>query len=119
MKEYSFETWFQNRKTSDVSITSDRAVVTYTINPLIQNVIELPFGFREDITLEDVYRFLESRCMPKGRKDQMQEYLISLRLEEYNPWEIVKKTHGVMWEDFLWLRFPEENLTWEDVKIRD
>ena len=119
MKEYSFETWFQNRKTSDVSISADRAVVTYTVSPAIQNVIELPFGFREDITLEDVYQFLESRCMPKGRKDQMQEYLVGLGLEEYNPWKIVKKTHGVMWEDFLWLRFPEEELTWEDVKIRD
>ena len=40
-------------------------------------------------------------------------------VSEYNPWEIVKKTHGVMFEDFIWVRFEGEALVWEDVKIRD
>lgn len=39
-------------------------------------------------------------------------------MENNNPWEWVRISHGVMFDDFLWIRFPGENLTWEDVKIR-
>jgi hypothetical protein len=47
------------------------------------------------------------------------EYLETLGLTAYDPWKIVEITHGVMWEDFLWIKFPGETLSWEDVKIRD
>lgn len=52
------------------------------------------------------------------QRHQLEEYLKDLGLVEYNPYEIVKITHGVMWEDFIWFKFPNENITCEDIKIR-
>ncbi len=37
--------------------------------------------------------------------------------ESYNPWEIVRKTHGFLWDDYMWIRFEGETLTWEDVNL--
>lgn len=68
---------------------------------------------------ERIYRFFARRCFEENRPDR-KELLASLGLTEYNPYEIVRKTHGVNYDDYLWVRFPgEENLHWEDVKIRD
>lgn len=76
----------------------------------------VPYLF-EDPTFEQMYDFLESRCMPK-RRQCLPEYLQVCGLSEYNPYEIIKVTHGVMWEDFLWIKFPGEDITWEDVRVR-
>jgi hypothetical protein len=43
-------------------------------------------------------------------------FLEDMGLSAYNPWEIVKITHGVMLEDFVWIRFDGEDLKWNDVK---
>ena len=43
---------------------------------------------------------------------------ISKVLSEYNPYEIVKHTHGVSYNDFIWFRFPGEKLTSKDVLVR-
>ena len=39
-------------------------------------------------------------------------------LSEYNPYEIVKHTHGVSYNDFIWFRFLGEKLTSKDVLVR-
>ena len=53
-----------------------------------------------------------------SHRTQLDEYLKDLEINEFNPYEIVKKTHGTMWEDFMWLKFPEETITWKDVCLR-
>lgn len=113
--EYEFYTYWRNELTSRVVLSSDRRHVIYERYSDVP--LQSPFGF-DNPTMEQMYRFIESRCMPRQRT-QLQEYLDDLGLTEYNPLEIVKITHGVMWEDFLWLKFPGETLTWEDVKLRD
>lgn len=115
MKEFRFSTYWKNEKTSDVLVSADHKEVQY--KRYTNEIIKSPF-YGGDITVARVYDFLESRCMDKNRK-QLPEYLKELKLEEYNPWEIVKITHGTMWEDFLWLKFEGESLEWEDVKLRD
>lgn len=115
MEAYCFETYWKNKKTSEVMVSADRRSVKYT--RFTNAIPQVPYLF-DNPTVEQIYEFLESRCMPKGRK-QLDEYLRYLGLEEYNPWEIVKITHGVMWEDFLWLKFPDEEVTWDEVKLRD
>lgn len=114
-KEIRFSTYWKNEKTSDVVIVSDRSKVEY--KRYSDEICEAPFGF-DNPSFEQMYRFLESRCMPKGRQ-QLQEYLDDLGLAEYNVYEILRKTHGVMWEDFLWLKFEGESVTWDEVKVRD
>lgn len=48
----------------------------------------------------------------------LKQYLEDLGLDEYNPYEIVRLTHGVMWEDNMWLKFPGEDVSWKDVRVR-
>ena len=49
------------------------------------------------------------RKKEKERPDIM-EILKNIGLSEYNPYEIVKHTHGVSYNDFIWFRFPGEKL---------
>ena len=62
-------------------------------------------------------KIFEMRCWEKGRPDIM-EILKNIGLSEYNPYEIVKHTHGVSYNDFIWFRFPGEKLTSKDVLVR-
>ena len=66
------------------------------------------------INFARVCEFVESRCFDESRADK-RELLEAFGLSEYNPWKIVKITHGRMWDDFMWLKFPGENITWKDV----
>ncbi len=36
----------------------------------------------------------------------------------YNPYELCLKTHGVNTDDFSWIKWKGETLTWDDVKVR-
>lgn len=115
LTDYSFDVYWRNDLTASVCISADRKSVDYKLYS--NELCEAPFGFLNP-TVEQMFDFLETRCMDK-RRTQLQEYLDDLGLEEYNPYEIVKKTHGVMWEDYMWFKFPGENICWEDVKVRD
>ena len=42
-------------------------------------------------------------------------HLKKLGLAYYDPLGIVKKTHGVSYNDFLWIQFSGEHLMWKDV----
>ncbi len=115
MQEYIFDTYWGHEKTATITVSADRKSVHYV--KYTNEVPKIPYLF-DDLSVEHVYRFLESRCMPRQR-NCLQQYLDDLGLEEYNPWDIVKITHGVMWEDMMWIKFPDEMTTWEDVKVRD
>ena len=61
---------------------------------------------------------LRSRCIDEGRSD-VGRVLKAMGLNEYNPLEIVRRTHGVSYNDYIWIRFPGEKLRAEDVMVRD
>ena len=70
-------------------------------------------------TNDEVLDWLEDRCFPRTRANK-KEILDAMGLEEYDVLDIVKYTHGLMWEDYLWVRFPgEENIKFDDIKLRD
>ena len=114
-KEFAFSTFWKDKHTSDVIISADRKEVFYKKYP--HELTEVPFEF-DNPAVDQMYDFICSRCVPAGRT-LINEYLEYLGLKEYNPYEIVKKTHGVMFEDFMWLKFPGETICWDEVKIRD
>lgn len=60
---------------------------------------------------------LEGRCFPRNRANA-DDLLRRLELKHYHPLDIVRKTHGLMRNDYVWLRFEGEQLTYDDVKIR-
>ena len=57
------------------------------------------------------------RVFERSRPDR---YLIldELGLEHFEPLLIAKKTHGTLWDDYNWLRFDGEELTFKDVQLR-
>jgi hypothetical protein len=95
---------YTNKK---VNVWQDKAV----------DPVFLPFPTKDTVTLFDVVDYLESRCFPRSRH-HADKLLKALGLEEYNPNEIVKKTHGVLYDDYVWLRFEGEELTCKDVHPR-
>lgn len=68
----------------------------------------------------DVFKLstiLETRCWQRDCRN-IERYLEKLGIPYYDPLAIVKKTHGVSYNDFLWFRFAGESLTWEDLAPR-
>lgn len=77
------------------------------------------FGQWAQVSTEKLVDYFESRCFPRTRANAA-ELLKKMGLKSYNPYKIVQITHGVIFDDYIWLRFEgEENLRYEDVGIRE
>lgn len=114
MIKYDLEIHYRDEKTADIKVYSDDTV-EYNVHK--RALGEIPFMF-DNPTVAQVELFIGERCVPKNRAN-IQEYLNKLGLEEYDPLEIVRKTHGTMFEDGMWIKFKGEEITWKEVKIRD
>ena len=84
--------------------------------PVIYKALH-PFGActsDSNVSIEYINDFFESRCFDRSRPDK-DELLKELGLSDYEPIEIIKRTHGSMCHDFIWIRFEGEDLTWKDI----
>lgn len=112
LPDYSFEVFWKDEITARVSTQGARVKVSrYTDHPLKQ------LFANKLMTRNQLNRILEFRCWERGRPD-IRELLANLGLDEYNPYEIVRRTHGVSYNDYIWFRFPGEKLTSKDVLVR-
>ena len=110
--EFSFEVYWKDEITARVYVRKKDVIISrYTDNPGKQLFAE------KKMTRYQLGKIFELRCWEKGRSD-IGEILEYLGLSEYNPYEIVKKTHGVSYNDFIWFRFPGEKITSKDVLVR-
>lgn len=71
----------------------------------------------EEMDTYGALEILEGRCFPRNREN-IDELLKRLGIKHYHPLDIIRKTHGLMRNDYVWIRFEGENLTYDDVKIR-
>ena len=69
------------------------------------------------ISVEELEKWLKWRTFPSTRANA-DELLKALGLNAFNRWAIVRKTHGVMADDEIWLRFKGETLKHKDVCLR-
>ncbi len=112
LEDYSFEVFWRDEITARVSVKGSRVHVSrYSNHPLKQ------LFAKEDMTRYQLNRILEMRCFEKGRGD-IRQILNRFGLTEYNPQALVRKTHGVSYNDYIWFRFPGEKLTAKDVLVR-
>ncbi len=109
---YNFTVMHEDDPVAKVTISDDRKKVQ--IEKIIPDSIIQPFG-GTDLSLNRVYSFLKSRCYEDGRAD-LQEILNQAGLKENNPWKWNQLTHGVTWEDNLWIKFEGEEINWENVR---
>ena len=112
MDKFAFEVYWKDEITARVYVRGKDVVVSrFTDNPGKQLFAD------KKMTRYQLGRILELRCWDKQRSD-ITEILAHLGLKEYNPYEIVRKTHGVSYNDYIWFRFPGEKLTSKDVLVR-
>ena len=112
-----FDVMLMDDVIASVDLKPDRSDKPYAINYIIgfnKQFSPNPEGF---ITKEELERWLKWRVFPETRVNA-DELLASLGLNSYNRWAIVRKTHGVMADDEIWLRFKGENLKHKDVCLR-
>lgn len=64
--------------------------------------VKTAFGENTVPTWDDFTAFLEERCVPRERAG-LREYLEALGIDEYDPLEIIMRTHGRMAEDDQWI----------------
>ena len=111
MENISFDTMWKNKVTAHVQIKDNQVNVTSYSDNVVENAFAIP-----PFDIFYVNQFIEGRCFEEGNADR-NFFLADLGLSSYNPWEIVKKTHGFLWDDYMWIRFNGENLTWEDINL--
>lgn len=58
-------------------------------------------------TVEEVLHALRDMIVPETRAN-IKEVLHSLGLEEYDVFKIVRKTRGILYNNFSWTRFSDE-----------
>lgn len=79
--------------------------------------IQMEKEFMKDtLNLKEMLVWVESRCFMECGK--YGRYVLSLKgMTEYNPYEVIKVTHGIMSHDLRWIRFKGEDLTYEQAKM--
>ena len=88
-------------------IFADFTAEELQIENYTDELIKTAFGRTELPTWADFLEFLEERCIPRQRAG-LNEYLDALGIDEYDPFEIVKRTSGRMAEDEQWLEVIEK-----------
>lgn len=112
MENYIFEVYWKDEITARVYVREHEVIVSrFTDHPLKQLFAE------KRMTRFQLNQVLEMRCWDRNRPD-IQELLAGIGLQEYRPQDIVRRTHGVSYNDYIWLRFPGEGITCRDVLVR-
>ena len=84
-------------------IDVDELIQDVKIKNYQRNIMYRAFGANEYPSYKDYQEFLESRCFPRER-DNMKLALKELDLPFYDPFLIIEKTQGRMYEDDFWIR---------------
>ena len=107
--ELFMECYWKDEKTASVRLDDKYAYIKrYTSHPVKQ------IFYSDKITRYELGEILTDRCWDKNRAD-LPDILSTLGIEEYNPYEICKRTHGKMAQDNIWFRFPGELISYKDI----
>ncbi len=103
-------------------VTTDSNNMTTSIEKYVPDSPMQPFwgDFRNasvQALTSRFYTFLKDRCYEDNRVD-LPEILRQAGLSSNNPYEWVKVCHGVTYEDFFWVKFEGEDISWNDVRVR-
>lgn len=75
--------------------------------------------YPENITWKNVMNWLETRTVPRTRFGIEELLRVKFKLREYNPYLMCKMSHGLSMSDYIWLKFDNEEIDYDSIKIRD
>jgi len=110
-KPLEFESHCGNSLLAVYKIDGDGRV-DYSFNPESGNKVLT--STNRPLELRDVYFLFSSRVFPDNMPFTQSE-LKRFGVVEYNPYEIIRKTHGIMPSDQYWFKFSGEELTYKKV----
>lgn len=106
----NFTLMWKDEVISDVSFSGGEAVIErHSTDPAKQ------IFYKDRLLLLEFGDIIKSRCWEENRAD-IARLLSAIGVAEYNPYEIVQKTHGLMSQDPIWFRFDGEKLTYKEVR---
>ena len=98
-------------------IKTKKGVIKYIEDSPMQPFCGITDASSRQAMTNRFFGFLESRCYENNRAD-LPYILKQAGLTSNNPYEWIHVCHGVTWEDFFWVRFDDEEIAWDDVRIR-
>ena len=118
MRRRIIEFDYMNRNTICSHVVADYETGEVRVQDFSNDTINMFFGKREH-SIEVMEALWEERCFPRTRYNA-KELLNSMDLQFYDAYQIIRRTHGVLPEDYYWIRFSDEKgLHWDDVKIKN
>ena len=111
------EVFWQNEHVSNMYV--DYTAHTVHVENFSSEDYKLPFLIgRNNPSWEEYKLLIDSRVFPRERQN-CKEILSCYGLDEYDQEAICRKSHATMFSDYMWFRYPGENITYDDVKLRD
>lgn len=115
MSNYDVDYYYKEELLTKIHIRGRKV----TFENYSDDVLLVAFGVRTEVTYKDLLDFYEDRCFPRERSNA-KDLLHDLGLDYYDPELICRKTHGMQFDDFMWLQFSDEpQVKYSDIKIRD
>lgn len=91
----------------------DYAKQLVEVENFTDDVVSQVFG-RQKVTIDSIDEFFRERTFPETRVDK-DVLLEMLGLQRFDAEAICRKTHGMLIHDFSWIRFDNEDLSYEDI----
>jgi transcriptional regulator with XRE-family HTH domain len=95
-------------KIHDTSVAIER----FDLNPIKQ------IFYKDNISRFEFGEILRRRCWDEHRAD-IKILLNAIGLNEFNPYKICRKTHGLMVQDKTWFKFEGETISYKEVLRRN
>ena len=73
--------------------------------------------YNGEITYQILDEFL-CRRLPDKTRDDMPDILKRYGLRSFNPYTMCRMSHGRNVTDFVWLKFDDEEVTFNDIRLR-
>ena len=109
----NFSVMFEDTETARVSLGDNKY---FDVQLLTEDKYTHPF-FIMPTDYDYIVDWLDSRSVDRERSD-LEDILNRPGIEDYDTIEILRKTHGVSYDDPMWIRFEGETVTWNDVRVK-
>ncbi len=70
-------------------------------------------SMNKDLSIDDIYFLFNCRVFQEN-SPYAPMFLKQLELDEYNQYQIIRKTHAIVPGDFYWIKFSDEEISYAD-----